>query len=174
MRPTAFFALTEAWTSFWSARDARERKLLLLMTASVLLAVIYLLLINPALTGRAQLQKRLPVLRQQAAELHVLARQAVELRNSQNAASTEAPTEDSVGSAMVRSGLKPQSVMQTGNAVKVQLTSAPFSGIISWLNDMQQSAGLVVADAQIEVLPTVDTANGTITLRQPANQDSEN
>jgi general secretion pathway protein M len=173
MRPTAFSALRESWSAFWAERDARERKMLLLMTACVLLAIIYFFFINPALNGRAQLQKRLPTLRQQAAELHVLARQASDLHNAESTQVTEEPTEESIGNSLVQRGLKPRTVVRSGNAVKVQLPSSPFSGIVVWLGEMQQQAGLVVADAQIDVLPTVDTVNATLTLRQPRSRDTE-
>jgi general secretion pathway protein M len=169
MRPTAWVAVKDSLSAFWDERDAREKKLIMVAGTVIALALVYLVLINPALSGRKQLQKRLPVLREQAAELQVLAKQAMELRNTESSApaTTEPPTEESIGTSLVHSGLKPRSIAQTGDGFKVVLPASSFSAVIAWLAEKQQDAGLVVSDAQFEAQSTTDTVNATFTLRQP-------
>lgn len=160
--------LLESLAAFWMERNARERKAIALAALVIVLALIYSIFIGPALAGRAQLEKALPPLRQQAAELQLLSKQATAL------AGVTAPpavviTKDSLEAALTRRGLKPQSVVLTGELVKVQFESASFAGIVNWLDEMQKNARLSVVEANIEALAPVDMVNATLTLRQQRN-----
>ncbi|HYD81204.1 MAG TPA: type II secretion system protein GspM [Paucimonas sp.] len=152
-------------SAFWLERNARERNMLAAGAAAVILALLYLLFINPALSGRAQLQKSLPQLRQQAAEMQMLARQATEL----NAAATTpaAPvTKDDIESSLARRSLKPQSVLVSGELVKLSLQSVSFAAVASWLDEMQKTSRLALTEGTIEAQSGIDTVNATLTLRQ--------
>jgi len=59
----------QALADFWGARNERERKQLLLAAIVVVFGLTYMLLLEPAYLGGKQLQKSLPTLRQQAAEV---------------------------------------------------------------------------------------------------------
>ncbi len=160
--------LFESLAVFWRERNARERKAIALAALVIVLALIYSIFIGPALAGRAQLEKALPALRQQAAELQLLSKQATAL------AGVTAPpavviTKDSLEAALTRRGLKPQSVVLTGELVKLQFESASFAGIVNWLDEMQKNARLSVVEANIEALAPVDMVNATLTLRQQRN-----
>ncbi len=160
--------LLESLAVFWRERNARERKAIALAALVIVLALIYSIFIGPALAGRAQLEKALPALRQQAAELQLLSKQATAL------AGVTAPpavviTKDSLEAALTRRGLKPQSVVLTGELVKLQFESASFAGIVNWLDEMQKNARLSVVEANIEALAPVDMVNATLTLRQQRN-----
>lgn len=160
--------LLESLAVFWRERNARERKAIVLAALVIVLALIYSIFIGPALAGRAQLEKALPALRQQAAELQLLSKQATAL------AGVTAPpavviTKDSLEAALTRRGLKPQSVVLTGELVKLQFESASFAGIVNWLDEMQKNARLSVVEANIEALAPVDMVNATLTLRQQRN-----
>lgn len=167
MKPTIWSALRDTVSPFWDERDAREKKMIVLTGIFLGLVLIYLLLINPALNGRKQLQKTLPGLREQAAELQMLSKQAMDLHNAgSGAAATDVPTEESIGNSLVHAGLKPRSINQTDDGIKVVLPGTSFSAVVAWLEDMQQS-GLATADAQFEALPDADKVNATFTLRAP-------
>lgn len=66
----------ERATALWLARTEQERRFLGVGGAVVLLALLYLILVDPAVEGRAQLRRTLPQLRQQAAELQAMAQEA--------------------------------------------------------------------------------------------------
>ncbi len=160
--------LLESLAVFWRERNARERKAIALAALVIVLALIYSIFIGPALAGRAQLEKALPALRQQAAELQLLSKQATAL------AGVTAPpavviTKDSLEAALTRRVMKPQSVVLTGELVKLQFESASFAGIVNWLDEMQKNARLSVVEANIEALAPVDMVNATLTLRQQRN-----
>lgn len=162
----------DALSAFWMERNARERNWLTLAAIAIALLLIYSLFIGPALTGRAQLEKALPPLRQQAAELRVLSKQATELAGV-SALPAVSVTRDSIEAALARQGLKPQSVVLTGELAKVQFSSSSFAAIVNWLDDMQKAARLSVVEANIEALPPVDTVNATLTLRQQRNDKKD-
>ncbi|NEX61352.1 type II secretion system protein M [Noviherbaspirillum sp. 17J57-3] len=151
--------------SFWGDRNPRERRILGAGAIALVLVLYYVLLIDPALGGRAMLQKQLPSLRQQTAEVQSMTREATELGGK-----TRPPppllSKDMIDSALSSRGLKSQSVVVTGEQVKVQLNGASFAGITDWLADAQRTARLAVTDANIEAQEKQDTVNATITLRQ--------
>ena len=152
-------------SAFWIARDARERTMLAVAATTAALGLFYALLIGPALTGRDQLHKNLPELRQQAAQLQALSKEA-EAISGKSAPQVAAISEESIKTALARSGLKPQSVTLTGDLVKVQFAAASFAGTLEWLDDMQKTARLSVVEANITALAQPDMVDVTLTLRK--------
>ena len=155
----------QSFAEFWAARDARERKILAVAAAVVALGLFYALLIAPALSGRNQLNKNLPELRQQVAQLQALSKQAAAY-SALSAQPAVAVSEESIKTALANKGLKPQSVMLAGDQAKVQLASASFAGTLEWLDEMQKTARLSVGDANIVALAQPDMINATLTLRK--------
>ncbi|MEN3363657.1 MAG: ral secretion pathway protein [Burkholderiales bacterium] len=160
--------LKQSVATFWGERNQRERNMISVAMIVVLVGLFYMLLIDPAMSGRASLQKNLPVLRQQAAEVQAMAKEASALagKSAGGAAAPAAITRESLEASLTRKGLKAQSVTVTGEIAKVQLASASFAGTVDWLDEMQRTAYLSVVDANIDAQPQPDTVNATITLRQ--------
>ena len=161
--------LRDAAANFWSERSVRERKQLLLMACVILLALLYLVLIAPALSGRAQLRKSLPELRQKSADMQQLLRESAAL----SATILPPPTllsKDSIDITLAAHGLKAQSIIVTEDVVRLQLNAASFAALVDWLADVQRSARLSVIDASIVAQPTRDSVNVTMTLRQQKNE----
>ena len=171
--PLLFGQFKKSFSEFWTARDARERLILTLAVVVTTLALIYILLIAPALSGRVQLDKNLLELRQQVAEMQALAKVATALSKApaqplagNSAALPATMTQENIEAALARNGLKPKSVMLNGGIVKVQLVSASFSGMLNWLDEMQKNVQLTVADANIVALAQPDFVDATLTLRR--------
>ena len=158
-----------SFSEFWAARDPRERTMLTAAAAVIVLALLYTLLIDPALSGRKQLNKDLPALRQQVAQLQALAKEAAAL-SGKSAPTPPAITRENIDAALARKGLKPQSVMLSGDLVQVKLASVSFAGTLGWLDDMQTTAQLSVVDANIAALDKPDLVDATLTLRQSRNE----
>lgn len=160
--------LRDTTANFWNERSVRERKQLLLMMAAIVLALLYLLLVAPALSGRAQLRKSLPELRQKSADMQQLLASAATL-----SATTLPPpvllSKDSIDATLGSRGLKAQSIAVTDDVVRVQLAASSFAALIDWLADVQKTARLSVIDASIVALPGRDSVNATMTLRQQKN-----
>jgi len=149
----------------WTRRDARERTLLSAAAGVVGLGLIYLLLIGPALSGREKMNNELPHLRQQVAQLQALSKQSAAL-SGKPAAVAAAITRGSIENSLARNGLKPQSLLLTGDYTKVQLAAVSFAGTLAWLDDMQRTALLYVVDADIVALDRADLVDAKLTLRQ--------
>ncbi len=159
----------QSLSGFWLVRDARERAMLAIAVAVAALGIFYALLIDPALTGRDQLHKYLPELRRQVAQLQVLSEEAAAF-SGKDAPPVAAIAEESIKSTLARKGLKPQSVVLSGDLAKVQLAVVSFADTLEWLDDMQKTAGLSVVDAKIVALAQPDMVNVTLTLRQQRNE----
>ena len=159
----------QSFSEFWAVRGARERAMLSVAAMVMALALIYALLIDPALTGRDQLNKNLPELRQQVAQLQALSKEAAAL-SGKFAAPVTAMSKENIEAALARNGLKPQSVMLTGDFAKVQLAAVSFAGTLDWLDEMQKTARLAVVEASIVALAQPDRVDATLTLRQPSHE----
>ncbi len=156
-------------SAFWSARNARERTLLAIAAAVIVLGLIYLLLIDPALSGRERTQKNLPVMRQQVAELQAMSKEASGL--SAKAGPPVAPlSKESLEAGLMDKGLKPQNVAVTGEIARVQLNSVQFAGVIDWLAEMQRTALLSVIEANVVAQAEPGIVNATLTLRQQRSE----
>lgn len=159
----------QTFAGFWAARDARERAMLAAAAAVVALSLTYALLIDPAISGRDRLNKNLPQLRQQVAQLQALSQEAAAY--SANAAQPLAAlSADNIKASLEAKGLKPQSVTLSGGLAKVQLAAVSFAGTLNWLDEMQKTARLMVIDANIVVQDKPDTVNAAFTLRQQRNE----
>lgn len=151
----------------WHARTEQERKFLVVGAGVVLGALVYMLFIGPAVTGRAQLEKALPQLRQDAAQLRSMAVEAGELSRQPPAQGTPMSREGLTAS-LTAMGLTPQSVTMTGEFAKVQLSAVPFASLVGWLDGQRREGRISVQEASISAQS--DSGGGkvdaTLTLRQ--------
>lgn len=155
----------QALASFWEQREPRERLILSVGILAVMLALLYLLLIEPALNGRAQLEKNLPVLRQQAASFQAQAREAASLAGK-GMPNVPATTNARLEASLTGRGLRAQNISVTPDLIRLQLSSASFAELLAWLNEMQKSSRLSVVESNVVAQEAIDTVNATLTLRQ--------
>jgi len=158
-----------ALAGFWAMRNARERSMLGAAVAIVALGLVYALLIDPALSGRVQANKNLPLLRQQVATMQALSQEAAAL-SGKAAVRVPPMTKQNVEAGLQRKGLSAQNVVLTGEFAKVQMASTSFGGLIDWLDDAQKTARLSVVEASITALPAVGMVDANITLRQQKSE----
>jgi general secretion pathway protein M len=149
----------------WISRTEQERKFLTIGAGVVLGALVYLLFISPAVTGRAQLQKALPQLRQDAAQLRSMALEASELSRQPPAQGAPMARETLVAS-LTAMGMTAQSVTMTGEFAKVTLSGVPFSSLVSWLDSQRREGRISVQDATIGAAGEGGKVDATLTLRQ--------
>jgi general secretion pathway protein M len=150
---------------YWSARTAQERKFLLVGGGVVALTLLYLVLLEPALTGREQLRRALPELRQQAAQLDALAAEARAVA-AQPAPAVAPVTREALAASMTASGLNPASLSVSGEYTKVQLNGVSFANLMAWLDAQRRDSRLLVQDAQFTAKDALGQVDATLTLRQ--------
>ncbi len=156
--------LRDALSNFWSARETREKQLLLAAAGVVAAALIYLLLIAPALTARKNLSKTLPQLREQVAKMQALSAQAATLKESGNAP-VSAMTTASIEASLQAHQLKARSINLAGASAQVQLDSASFTQTLAWLSELQSGARISVTSAKITPLARPDQVDASFTLQ---------
>jgi general secretion pathway protein M len=166
-KPNPIQELRAQADAFWQVRTEQERKLLRIGGIVVGLALFYGLLVDPALTGRAALQKSLPQLRQQAAEMQAMAREAQALQ-SQNTIAPTPMTRDNLNAGLAARGLNPQSLNVTGEYAKLQFNGAQYAGIVAWLDAIRVESRVSVVDASFTAQDAPGVVNASLTLRQGA------
>lgn len=147
---------------FWAARNARERVLIALGAAVVLLGLLYLLLIDPALQGRTQLHKNLPVLRLQAAQLQALAKQVAALPAAADAAGV---SKEGIEAALQKNGLQAKNVVWAGGFARLQFADVPFGAMLDALQALQKTTRLAVVEASVTATAVAGSVNASLTLR---------
>ncbi|NVD97039.1 type II secretion system protein GspM [Massilia sp. BJB1822] len=152
-------------SEFWNARTEQERKLLGIGGAVVGLALFYVLLIDPALSGRAKLNKELPELRQQAAELQALAVEAAAL-NGQPSVPPPPMSRESINSSLQVRGLTAQNVMVTGEYAKLEFKGVAFAGLVTWLDAVRRENQLTVQETTVTAQSAAGMVDAAVTLHQ--------
>ena len=155
----------ERATALWLARTEQERRFLGVGGAVVLLALLYLILVDPAVEGRAQLRRTLPQLRQQAAELQAMAQEAGRLSAAPSTQVTPL-TRETVSTSLSGRGLTPQSLSMTGEYIKLQLNNVSFANLTTWLDEQRRANRVLVQDAVVTALPAAGQVDASMTLRQ--------
>jgi general secretion pathway protein M len=159
--------LRERLAVYWLARSEQERKFLLAGAAAVLLALVYALFISPALSGRAQLEKELPQLRQQDAQLRAMALEAGELAREPVVQVTPM-TRENLTASLAALSITPQSLSMTGEYARVQLAGVSFANLVGWLDAQRRENRISVQDAAISAQSAAGQVDATLTLRQDA------
>ncbi|KAF3996612.1 type II secretion system protein GspM [Glaciimonas immobilis] len=156
--------------SFWAQRNRSERRLLTSLIVFIVVALVYLTFVDPARQGRTRLQKELPTLHQQSAELQALIAKAAALPARQASANILPLSKDTLEASIKSKGLNPQSVIVNGETAKVQFSGVAFAALFDWLNDAQKNAHWQVSEANVNASSgrdvQSDSVNATITLLQ--------
>ena len=155
----------ERANALWLARTEQERRFLTVGGAVVLLALLYLILVAPAVEGRAQLRRSLPQLRQQAAELQAMAQEAGKLAAAPLTQVTPL-TRETVSTSLSGRSLTPQSLSMTGEYIKLQLNNVSFANLATWLDEQRRANRVLVQDAVVTALPVAGQVDASLTLRQ--------
>jgi general secretion pathway protein M len=151
--------------AWWLARSDQERKTLSIGAAVLLVALAYLVLLAPALEGRAELRRSLPQLRQQAAQLRALADEARTLAAAP--APQVAPlTRETLQARLTAHGMTPASLAVGGDGAKLQLSNVSFANLMAWLDAERRENRIAVVDAAITGLPVVGQVDASLTLHQ--------
>jgi general secretion pathway protein M len=151
----------------WLARTEQERKYLAVGAAVAVLALVYALFIGPALAGRAKLEKDLPQLRQQAAQLRAMALEAGDLARQPVLQATPM-TRESLSASLAALSMNPQSLVMTGEFARLQLTGVSFATLVSWLDAQRRENRIALQDAAFKAQTPAGQVDATLTLHQDA------
>ena len=135
----------------WRAMAPRERRLVGAAGLVVILAAGYLLLLEPAWRGRQQLEKELPVLRGQLAQMSALATEVRRLAGAPKGADSpqalRTALETSVQAAGLGAGLA--QLNASAELFDLRFASVPHAAWLAWLDTALRETQLRVADLSI-------------------------
>lgn len=143
--------MMETLRQFWAERAPRERMILGTGASIVLIAVLYLVLIEPAWTGIGRLERTLPQQRAQAAELDALLGEVKSLKTQPQVATVSASeVKGAIETSLKRAGLKASRIVPLSDG-DMQLTFAdvPYSTWATWLAGVERELGARTASVVI-------------------------
>ena len=132
-----------ALRNFLLERAPRERMILAAGVGLLLLAVTYLLLIEPAWQGIARLERTLPQARAKAAELDALPNEVRSLKTRPQVATVSASeARGALEASLKRAGLKAARIVPLSDG-DIQLTFAnvPYGTWAAWLANSERELG---------------------------------
>ena len=151
----------------WLARTEQERKVLAIGAALAALALVYGLFVAPALAGKAALEKELPQLRTQNAQLRAMALEAGELAR-QPVVQVTPMTRESLTASLAALSITPQSVAMTGEFARLQLSGVSFANLVGWLDAQRRENRVGVQESTVTALAVAGQVDASLTLRQDA------
>jgi general secretion pathway protein M len=157
--------LVDSFASFWQQRNAKERRLLSFATIIVLLALVYWIFINPALSNKAQLEVSIPQLRLQVSEMAAMSGQYAQIATAMTE-NIEPISREVIEASLMRKGIKAQSLSASDDIVRLQISSVAYSVIMEWVLEMQKAARLTVEDAKLTALPDKGQVGVVLTMKQ--------
>ncbi|TEU47170.1 type II secretion system protein GspM, partial [Burkholderia cepacia] len=119
--------LNQTLAQFWGERSPREKMLLGWGGAVLAVAIAYSVLWSPAQEGRARIQRELPTMRRELAQMTAQANEAKSLAAAaQGVAPTGLALTDALTAALSEHGLQGAQVQLAGNGVPIQMKNVAF------------------------------------------------
>jgi general secretion pathway protein M len=144
--------MIEALIQNWRALAPRERSLVSIAVAIVLLAIGYAVLFEPAWTGRRVLATEIPALRSQVAQMAALVDEAKQLRGAPQSAdapqATRAALESSIGAAGLATGLTKLEL--SGELFDLRFSAVPHVVWLEWLDTTARETRHRVVDVAVQ------------------------
>jgi len=157
---------------YWQRLAPRERRLVRLAAVVVAAALIWLVLLEPAIETTNRLRTNLPTLRAQAAQVEVVIAEARELGRQAGTGATFAPSTTALVGSLRRAGLEATTTVIALDAVNWEITfaGASMEAILLWLRDVPFELRLRATEADLSRSPGEDgqpvagLVSGTATL----------
>ena len=156
---------------FWATMGLRERRLVAVMLAVVVIALLYLVAFEPAWKGRQKLDRELPLLRQEVAQVDAL---AAEIKRTSAASLTSANLRglrDEVERSLERAKLKATSIIGNDESLEVRLAAVPFQEVLAWQQVVQKDLRLKTARLAVARDTKAGLVTAQITLEPPKRSE---
>lgn len=136
----------------WASLAPRDRRMLLIAGAFLAVIIFWQVLLEPAWVGRQRLEKSLPTLRAELAQMDSLAAEAKELANA-----ADAPVEPAARIAtrleqsLQARGMDKEAakVQVQGDIIEVRFHQAPFENWIFWLDGAVRETRTRIVDLSV-------------------------
>jgi general secretion pathway protein M len=157
----------DAAREFWEQRQPRERLWIAAAGTLVVMALVYLTLIEPALSGIARLQRALPSLRAQSAELQTLLAESRALRSRPAVAGSGAQQmQPAVEQSLAGAGLKAARIVPlSGGALQLTFNDVSYSAWSAWLARAERELGMHAVSVTARAAQAPGNADIELALR---------
>ena len=166
--------MIEAAIQYWRGLAGRERRLVAVAAVTVLVAVVYLALFEPAWEGRRKLEAELPVLRTQLAQVSALAGEARRLAAMPATAGSVEALRRSIDQSVQAAGLAPSlaSFEVSGALFDLRFRSVPHALWLDWLDTTVRETRLRVASVTINREASPGVVSVRLVLEAPPREGS--
>jgi general secretion pathway protein M len=133
----------DALKQFWAERAPRERSILMVGGILLLAVIAYLILVEPAWTGIARLERSLPQQRANAAELEALLAEVKSLK-ARPAVATMSATDarGALEGSLSKAGLKATRIVPLSDGdIQLTFSDVPVSKWAPWLASIERELG---------------------------------
>ena len=159
--------------SAWQALAPRERRLLHVASIVVLLALLWILAVEPAWRARGRLGTELPRARAQFVQLEAMAVEARQLAampgSNDSAQAQRAALESSVAAAGLGGRLSQSSL--SGEIFDLRFKAVAFDAWLAWLEGTLRETRLRVADVEVQREPQAGLVSVRLVLERPRGGD---
>lgn len=159
-----------AWQARWTAMTLRERAMLLAGIAMIALAIVFLVAFEPAWNGRAKLQRELPRLREEAAELEQLAREASQLKSQGQERATSGGLAQALQASLAQKGLEARLAAQADGSVQVSLGAVHAGVLMTWIETVQRELRVRVSGLKLDQTEKPGTVDAQLTFAAGGKQ----
>lgn len=150
----------------WQGLTLRERRLLMVGSASLTIFLCWWWLIDPAIKTRKKIQQQLPELHAQAMQMRTLAQ---EVTNLPAAAPVAQPlSRQELERALLESGLKAEQITLNDSLFIVSFSDVPFSALSDYLQKVQREQQLIVKEATVTARERIDRVDAKLSLQRPS------
>ena len=156
---------------WWLGLGRRERAMAAVAAAFALLAVLYLVALEPAWKTRARLDAELPRLRAQAEEIQALAQEAKRLTSRGMAVESAAAAKAALEQALAQANLGGARVaVLDERRISVSAKDVPVSQWLAWAEQSARESRLRIAAIRIARTPVRAVVDAEATFEIAARQ----
>ena len=129
--------------NFWNERAPREKLVLALLALVIGIAILFLALIEPAITGAARLERALPQARQQKAQLETLLAEVQQLKARAQVATVSAQeARGAIEKSLAAAGLKATRIVPLSDGdLQITFNNVPFAAWATWVATTERELG---------------------------------
>lgn len=150
---------------WWSARTSRERTVVSVGAALVLIALVWAVVLNPLAQRRAELERAVPEQRALLAWMESLP------TGTRNAASTTQGSLFAVVDSSARTtplaGTLSRIQPEGADTVRVWFDEAPFNDLVAWLAVLEREHGIRVTAVAVDRTAAPGRVSARVTLARP-------
>lgn len=150
----------------WQGLTLRERRLLMLGSASLVVLICWFWVIDPAIKTRKKMQQQLPELRAQSAQLRALALEVADLPPA--APLAQALSREELERSLMDAGLKAEQITLTDGKFMLSFSDVPFSTLTDYLQKAQREQQLTVTEATMSARDRLDRVDAKLSLQRPS------